>query len=250
MTDDRELQAAEGREIAYRIREELARRRMSRQGLADAARISISTLEKVLSGKRAFTLATVIRLEEALGTRLRETAKAASPSSAASLAPDHLGAYVRPAVKWIEGDYLTLRPSFRNPDAIFAYVTSIQWDEDVGHLIFQESRRTDPVFEQRGQVSMPHLSGHVYLVTNDDGQMRLTILGRPTSNKALYGILTTLQVGAGSQLVPMSCPVALVRTSDADKAAVGIIAPDHSEFEGYRQRLAIAIDDDFAHFRV
>ena len=57
--------------IAAAIREELARRRISRQFLADEARISISTLEKALSGRRAFTLATTIRLEEALGIRLR-----------------------------------------------------------------------------------------------------------------------------------------------------------------------------------
>jgi transcriptional regulator with XRE-family HTH domain len=53
--------------IAARVREELARRRLSRQALADLARISISTLEKALAGRRPFTLATTIRLEEALG---------------------------------------------------------------------------------------------------------------------------------------------------------------------------------------
>ena len=65
--------------IAHHVREELARRRMSRQALADMARISISTLEKALSGRRAFTLATVIRLEQALGVPLRPTSPAPSP---------------------------------------------------------------------------------------------------------------------------------------------------------------------------
>ena len=32
-------------------------------------------------------------------------------------------------------------------------------------------------FAQHGQVSMPHLSGHIYLVTSEDGQYRLAILG-------------------------------------------------------------------------
>lgn len=57
--------------IGRRVQEELARRRMSRQALADSARISLPTLEKALAGKRPFTLATIIRLEEALGTALR-----------------------------------------------------------------------------------------------------------------------------------------------------------------------------------
>lgn len=251
MSEDRELQADEGHQIAYRIREELARRRMSRQGLADKARISISTLEKALAGKRAFTLATVIRLEEALDAKLRGGAAVpVAPIASPGFAPDYLGAYVRPAVKWIEGDYITLRRAFRDPDAIFAFITTIAWCEDAGHLIFQESRRTDPVFQMRGQVSMPHLSGHVYLIANDEGQFRLTVLGRPTSDKSLYGLLTTLQIGTGSQLVPMACPIAFTRTDDAENVAVGAISPGHVDYDSYRQRLSITTDDDFAHFRI
>src|SRR5262245_4116586 len=65
MLHDEWLDEAHGSEIARKVREELARRRISRQALADMARISISTLEKALAGRRSFTLATVIRLEEA-----------------------------------------------------------------------------------------------------------------------------------------------------------------------------------------
>ena len=65
---DTELVEAETREVGRRVREEIARRRISRQALADMARISLSTLEKALAGTRPFTLASTIRLEEALGT--------------------------------------------------------------------------------------------------------------------------------------------------------------------------------------
>ena len=41
-----------GEAIALRVREELARRRLSRQWLADESRVSLSTLEKALSGRR------------------------------------------------------------------------------------------------------------------------------------------------------------------------------------------------------
>src|ERR1700761_6576082 len=91
----------QSRLIATQIREELARRRISRQRLADQAKISISTLEKALAGRRPFTLATTIRLEEALGVPLRK-AKANShapvPVFHAGLAPSDLGSYSRPAV--------------------------------------------------------------------------------------------------------------------------------------------------------
>src|ERR1041385_8607263 len=108
LTDD------QSRLIATQIREELARRRISRQRLADQAKISISTLEKALAGRRPFTLATTIRLQEALGVALRKAGANGSAGVAAvpSLAPGDLGFYSRPAVSWLEGNYLTLRPSF------------------------------------------------------------------------------------------------------------------------------------------
>ncbi len=58
---DKELSEGQSRKIAATIREELARRRISRQQIAEKAKLSISTLEKVLGGSRPFTLATTVR---------------------------------------------------------------------------------------------------------------------------------------------------------------------------------------------
>ncbi|HEX6661809.1 MAG TPA: hypothetical protein VF067_08080, partial [Sphingomicrobium sp.] len=58
-----ELSAEGSQAVALIVREELARRRLSRQWLADQARVSLSTLEKALVGSRPFTLTTVVRLE-------------------------------------------------------------------------------------------------------------------------------------------------------------------------------------------
>src|SRR5215467_14394076 len=95
---EQQLSDEQSRSVAAVIREELARRRISRKRLADQAKISISTLEKALSGRRPFTLATTIRLEEALGVSLRgkepEAAPPARPPS--GLAPGELGFYSRP----------------------------------------------------------------------------------------------------------------------------------------------------------
>src|SRR5579872_6294052 len=135
MTDDSDLSAPESRALARRVREELARRRISRQRLADQAKISLSTLEKALAGSRPFTLATLIRLEQALGAALRPT------TSGSGQAPDALGAYTRAAASWLEGDYLTLRPSFEDTEAIYAYRTVIAWDEAAACLVFREAAR-------------------------------------------------------------------------------------------------------------
>src|ERR1700688_2474667 len=119
-TSEKQLSDEQSRLVSAIIREQLARRRMSRQHLADQAKISISTLEKALSGRRPFTLATTVRLEEALGVSLRKGEANDLAAAPANLAPGHLGFYSRPAVSWIEGSYLTLRPSFSDPQAFFA----------------------------------------------------------------------------------------------------------------------------------
>ena len=238
----------EAERIAHCVREELARRRLSRQALADMARISISTLEKALSGRRAFTLATVIRLEQALGVPLRPGQATPQRSEVSSASPDAMGSYSRGAVRWLEGCYLTLRPSFGYPNHIYAYLTDIVWDEDQSHLIFAESERLDSAFSQKGSVSVPHLSGHTYLVTNVDGQYRMAVLGRPTIKGALYGILTTLMVGNGSQLVPAAVPIVLVPSPPAAEWAFGLIAPDSPAYARYRAELDKVTTEDFARF--
>ncbi len=244
-----DLSAADSAALAVRVREELARRRLSRQGLADLARISLSTLEKALNGNRPFTLATVVRLESALGLALRPSAAEpmAKAPHAPAAAPVHLGAYTADAVKWLEGDYLTLRPSFEVPGAIFAYRTIIAWSDEAGGLAFHEAGRQDAPFAQRGMVSVPNKSGHVYLYTNDDGQFRVAMLSRPAISGEMYGLLATLQVASGAHLVPVSVPVALVPYA-ATAGVLGRVAPGEPAHEAYQAHLLRITQGGFARF--
>ncbi len=175
LASDRQLSTEQSRQISAVIREELARRRISRQHLAELAKISISTLEKALGGSRPFTLATTVRLEQALGVALRkkQDAPIAEENGHGEVAPDSLGAYSRRAVRWIEGNYVTLRPSFSDKGAVYAYRTEIRWDADSSRLVFREGERLDMAFAQFGEVAVPNQSGHIYLVTNNNGQHRL-----------------------------------------------------------------------------
>lgn len=264
------LAEAASRGVAAIVREEIARRRWSRQQLADAARISISTLEKALSGRRPFTLATTIRLEDALGVSLRPrpdgahlapTGNGTTPSPATlphvpGVAPEAFGSYARTAVSWIEGTYLTLRPSFGEPGAIYAYRTEISWEAQSSVLTFREAERIDAAFTQYGTVSMPNQSGHIYLVTNRHGQYRLVIVARPTITGEMFGILTTLQAGRGAQLTPVATPIALVPLSAATDGkaaqrqpvavAFGRIGRGHACYPAYARLLRRAVDEPFA----
>ena len=242
----------EERTPAAIVLEELARRRLSRQQLAEQARISLSTLEKALSGRRPFTLATIVRLEQALGVSLRNGAGAdwnelwheAGPE----MAPDELGSYSRAAVSWIEGAYLTVRPSFGDKTAVYAYCTEIAWDAARSSLVFRESERLDAAFSQQGLVSAPSFSGHIYLVTNEHGQHRLIVVGRPSISGEMHGILTTLQVGRGAHLIPVSTPIALVPLKRIAGPHFGRIDRAHGAYAQYRALLKRTLDEPFALF--
>jgi transcriptional regulator with XRE-family HTH domain len=251
LASDKELSAEQSRLVATTIREELARRRMSRQHLADRAKLSISTLEKALGGRRPFTLATTIRLEEALGVSLRGKATAPAPAAPANgdVAPDSLGAYSRRSVQWIEGTYVTVRPSFGENDAIFAYRTVITWDSAVSCLTFRESERVDTAFTQFGEVAVPNQSGHVYLVTNRHGQHRLITVSRPTITGEMYGIISTLLAGRGSLLTPIAAPIALLPIDTVKEPAFGRVAPGDAHHATYQKHLQHITDEPFAMFR-
>lgn len=246
LSPETKLTDEQSRSVAALIREELARRRISRQFLADQAKISISTLEKALSGRRPFTLATTIRLEQALGVPLRHD-QAPAPAMN-GVAPDELGFYSRRAVQWIEGIYLTLRPSFGDPDAIYAYRTEIAWDEASSRLTFKESERLDAAFTQQGVVSVPNPSGHIYLVTNVHGQYRLVIVARPTISGEMYGILATLQVGRGAQLTPVAAPIAFIPLAGLKEAQFGRVGPADACYAMYRKHLKRTVEEPFALF--
>jgi transcriptional regulator with XRE-family HTH domain len=232
-------------DIGPRVREEIARKRLSRQAVADAAKISLSTLDKALAGRRPFTLATLVRLETVLGVTLRNSAPVHGPD-ASRTAVDELGGYARATVSWLEGSYLTIRPSFGDPKAVYAYRTDISWDDAASRLTFREAERTDSDYTQFGSVAVPHQSGHIYLVTNRHGQHRLVILSRPTITDEMHGLLTTLIAGRGSHLSPIATPIVLKKIVDGSSPAFGALGITHRDYSDYARLLRRTIGGHYA----
>jgi len=247
-TPDKQLSDDQSRDVGERIREELARRRISRQALAEQAKLSLSTLEKVLGGRRPFTLATMVRLEQALGVSLRKAGSSPPPAGVSDVAPDSLGSYSHRAVTWLEGVYLTVRPSFGEKEAIYVYRTEIIWDSKVSSLVFHEGERTDSAYEHTGEVAVPHQSGFIYLVINRHGQHRVITVSRPTVSGEMYGIISTLRAGPGSQLTPIAAPIAFVPARNVEKPTFGRIASGNANYALYREHLRRTVDEPFALF--
>lgn len=232
---------SEQRDIVMRLREELARRRMSRAALADAAKVSLSSLEKSLAGQRPFTDQTLVRIEQALGLTFRQ------PDLDPQVAPDDWGNYARASVTWIEGSYLTIRPASAQPNTIYTYETLISWDAGDGRLKFREVGRKDDAYSQFGSVAIPNQSGHVYLVTNRHGQHRMAVLAREARSGELYGLLLTLQQARGAQLHPIAMPMVLVpMASFPQKPPFGMIEAQHELYDLLKAKLGKTLNEGFA----
>lgn len=227
--------------ISDTIRRELARKRLSRAGLAASAGISLSSLEKGLSGARRFSADTVVRLEASLGLSLLKQ------QDGPLTAPDSLGGYARQSVAWLEGSYVTLRPSSKRAHDIVSYLTEISWDDTACNLTFREHYRTDKDYAQKGDVAVPHQSGHIYLVTNRHGQHRTMILSRHGASGVLHGLLLTLQQERGASLLPVSMPVVLLPVTKLKEPPVlGVITVENKHYDQLRNALDKTIDGGFA----
>jgi hypothetical protein len=191
-----------------------------------------------------------VRLEQALGVSLRK-AQDMPPIAApinGDVSPDGLGAYSRRSVTWLEGMYVTVRPSFGDKDAIFAYRTEIAWDVEASSLVFRESDRQDAAYTQFGEVAVPNQSGHIYLVTNRHGQHRLITVARLAISGEMYGIITTLLAGRGSSLTPIAAPIAYLPIKMVPSPTLGRISSDDTNYAVYRKHLRRTTDEPFALF--
>jgi len=151
-------------------------------------------------------------------------------------------------VAWIEGTYVTVRPSFGDKDAIFAYRTEIAWNDAASSLLFHESERQDAAFTQFGEVAVPNQSGHIYLVTNRHGQHRLITVARLAISGEMYGIITTLLAGRGSLLTPIAAPIAYLPLKMVENPTFGRVSADDPHFARYRQHLRRTTEEPFALF--
>ena len=229
-TPDKQLSAEQSRQIAETIREEIARRRISRQSLAEQAKLSLSTLEKVLGGRRPFTLgdhraagagARRVLAQVASGVRACPGQRRCRPRRSRRLfAPrgraDRRDLHHHASVVRRQGR--DLRLSHRDRLGRGGIV-----------LLFREGERLDTDFSQFGEVAVPNQSGFIYLVTNRHGQHRVITVSRPTITGEMYGIITTLLAGRGSQLTPIAAPIALLPVQNIANPSVGRVMSGDAE---------------------
>ena len=94
--------------------------------------------------------------------------------------------------------------------------------------------------------SIGALVGGCYLAGKLD---QLEEFARSLTKRRMFGLLTTLQVGAGSQLVPVACPIALVPEEQIAEPGYGLVMSEDPGAASYREILDMALESDFCRLR-
>ena len=208
--------------VAEALRLVLEERRMSRQTLADEAKVSRKSIDRLLAGS-AVNVETLRKIETALGVRLHEDDDSGNPDQDVPTLPH--GAL---------GTFFLARRSFDSIDRII--LSALHIEKGPRELSFREFQvnvgpdQTRYEYRFSGQVDCSSTSSNLQLTTQDEGLMRVLSLSRPAIEHLKDGrlvarmrgvLLAFNEVQQFGAVYPVSSPVFLESANMGfDKACV------------------------------
>ena len=239
------------------LRVTMVEKKLTQAELADAADCHEKTVQNLFQGKTVrhqtlFDVCMVLGLDfqsirdQWDGPDVDPDVPMERTGTGGRVAPTYMGAYTRAAVDHYIGTYLTVRPSFTDPQTIVAYKTQVAWDADWPSLLFEESGRPDMPFSHRGRLYIPAASMFIHLVSLTKGSMRMVVLSQLDHAQEMRGLITTLNK-QGAMFKPVSAPIVYVQRPDITDDQLGEIGPRHANYEMYDKWLSITVTEGYAH---
>ncbi len=240
------------------IKTAMIEKKMTQAELADASDCHEKTIQNLLAGKAVrdqtlFDVCMVLGLDFDRVKRAwkhegrqdgRDAPETEGPAEARA-APAYMGAYTRAGVDHYLGSYLTIRPSFSQPEAVMAYRTDITWDDAWPSLLFQERDRPDKPFVHRGRLYIPTSSMYIHLVSLTKGAMRMIMVSQIDPTGTMRGLVTTLNKQR-SHFVPVSAPIVYLKRDAFPDGTLGVIETNSPFYPEYRLLLAETLDQGYA----
>ena len=209
--------------------------------------LSESTIDKALAGTK-LSQATVDKIEAILKTKFDLASKTQAPETPkipSEKSSESLGNYTFSAVEHLQGDYLFVRPTFKNPSIISAYLIAVRWDEGENCLAFSERSRSDTKYTQSGKVYVPFGRPFLNFLTGSTGGVRLVVVSMPDSDHIMRGIITTLHNPSGPSFIPISAPAAMLKVKDATEDMLGQITSESPHYLSYKKLLDEVVADQY-----
>jgi transcriptional regulator with XRE-family HTH domain len=221
--------------LARRVRLEMAKQGLTREGLAERAGVKERTLGNLLAGNGVRDQ-TVARVAGALGLALDElmaveggaagdASQGGVDQAADARADESYGGYLRSVYEPYLGTYFAYRRAFSDEVALYRSVYEIDWDDEMRRLRFFELQR----FRGKGAkaVSSSHAggiyispqTGLIQLLTTFQGALRLVTLTRfRLGGNRLCGLILT-QSDRDLYYQPAASPIFLEKLSEPGTSA-------------------------------
>jgi hypothetical protein len=223
--------------VAQAVRTYIARERISREEFALRAKLGKSTVDKLVVG--IFSEKTILQIETQLGINLRRA------GSDIEFADEAFGKYTREEADRYIGDYVFVRPSFREDAIIHAFHMHIEWDRAVRALLIKERSR-DKKALQFGEVYIPRASRHIFILSNQGGWLKNVILSELDVYKTMKGVMLTVGRSFANLYTPMAMPVVMNKVDKVEDHITGPIDPGSRLYEAYKNDLCEVEQEQFA----
>lgn len=189
-------------EKVRQIRDELDRRAWSQRRLADKALLGEATVFRLLKGD--YSNKTLRKVERALDITLDD-----GTGDDLVVADIEVGGYAKQLYEYYEGDYLCVKPAFKDDEQYYTYQMTIAWSDEKHCLVFQDK---NPQYEQSGSIMVSQGTQFLHFLTCDQGSARLiTAYHMPRTRKTIRGISLTLANPRGRVLYPAAYPIVMKR---------------------------------------
>lgn len=236
------------KKIAEEVKLYIEDQGISRPEFEKMVKRSQSTIDHFFAGIYADSL--LARIEHVLQRRFAQSSGSA---------PIEWGGYTEESTAKIVGSYLTLRPDFKNPEKICAYVTTIEWSdieqafsfdgqivqkpriEGFG-LVFREERRSDHKFTHRGQVWIPGGQYLYFVSAYGDGRLRAAIASVPDNGK-MTGVQLSLSHHKGAAYTPAATAVAFIKRHKIHDRELGSFVAGDEQYDEYKGIVTEAMGD-------
>lgn len=221
--------------IANAVHEHLVQTGLRKKSLQGPG-LSEGTLTNFFKGE--FHDDTLTRIENKLGTTF-STEKDAPPD-----ASDEMGGYSFHEVEDLQGTYLYVRPLFRDPQTLNAYLVDIRWDNTRPCLTFRERERADSKYAQEGVVYSKKKDPFLHLLSVRLGDVRNVLVQVPDNEGVARGLVLTTHHVRGAQFVPVATQCFLRRLNNEERPATGFIKKDDAAYDEYLRILRSVSTED------
>ena len=225
----------EKRKIVEAVRTYMARQRISRDEFAQRAKLGKSTIDKLVTG--LFSERTILQIEARLNIRLRDTGRANAPAE--------FGGYTQEEGSYFLGEYIFIRPSFREEGVIVAFHMAIVWGTNPNVLELRERERDDGLTPQVGTIHMPRASSHLFILCNESGLLQTIIVSQLNALKRMRGVMLAAGNVLGNMYLPLAAPVVLIKVDKVKPDMTGRIMSGSPMFDAYHAELTSVVVDSF-----